>query len=340
MQITALEQAGAPERMGDRSVSRLTEVRAILADDLAWIEKELVAHAGRGLEPATHAACHLLRAGGKRVRPIAVLLSAACFGSVGTVARELAVVAELVHLATLLHDDVVDDGQERRGQTTARRVWGNAVSVLAGDLLLTHSLERTSAVAPGDTLRDLITTLRVLVDGEVVQLRGRSHVDITEETYFRIVRDKTASLFAWATRAGARSAGAPEHAVQGLGTFGLELGLAFQLVDDVLDYAGDPKETGKNLFADLREGKMTLPLILAIGRSPGLMKSVEALRAGDESAAQELVTAVHHSGACQQTRRWALDHTERALRALDVVPPSAPKTMLSHVATDMVARVS
>src|SRR5262249_53591947 len=161
---------------------------------------------------------------------------------------ELAVVAELIHLATLLHDDVIDDGQERRGLPTSRRLWGNAVSVLAGDLLLTHALERTSGVGDREVLADLFRTLRTLVDGEVVQLRGRTRVDVTEATYFRIVRDKTASLFAWAARAGARVAGAPPRVVEALGDFGVHLGVAFQLVDDALDYAGDSAATGKTLY--------------------------------------------------------------------------------------------
>jgi octaprenyl-diphosphate synthase len=264
--VASLRETGTPERAGERIARRLADVHAILAEDMAFVDGELARATKEGRSPATDSASHLLSAGGKRVRPLTVLLSAACFGDIQPAARELAVVAELVHLATLLHDDVIDDGQERRGTPTSRRLWGNAVSVLAGDLLLTHALERTSATAQPEVLSDLFATLRALVDGEVVQLRGRTALEVSEAAYFQIVRDKTASLFAWAARAGARAAAAPREAVTALGEFGAHLGVAFQLVDDVLDYAGSPKETGKAVHADLREGKLTLPLIRAVAR--------------------------------------------------------------------------
>ena len=225
----------AAQRAGGRAAGRLAEVQAILGTDVAAVDAELARMTRAGLAPATDSAVHLLEAGGKRVRPLTVLLSAACFGAPPVAARDLAVVAELVHLATLLHDDVIDEGQERRGRPTPRRIWGNAVSVLAGDLLLTHALERTATVAPKPVLLDLFATLRRLVDGEVVQLRGRMHLDPREDVYFQIVRDKTASLFAWAARARAAIAGAPADAAAALGEFGAHVGVAFQLVDDVLD---------------------------------------------------------------------------------------------------------
>jgi octaprenyl-diphosphate synthase len=257
--VALLRDAATAERAGARAAERIAQVHALLGDDMAVVDRELTRLTRDGLSPATDSAAHLLEAGGKRVRPLTVLLSAACFGPVPAAARDLAVVAEMIHLATLLHDDVVDDGHERRGRTTPRRIWGNAVSVLAGDLLLTHALERTAAAAPGGVLADLFATLRRLVDGEVVQLRGRARLDVREEVYFRIVHDKTASLFAWAARAGAAAAGAPAEAVSALGEFGARVGVAFQLVDDVLDYDGDPRATGKALLGDLLEASSRCP---------------------------------------------------------------------------------
>ncbi len=234
----------------------MAEVHALLSEDMGVVDWELARLAREGASPGTDSATHLLEGGGKRIRPLTVLLSAACFGPVPAPARDLAVVAELVHLATLLHDDVVDDGMERRGRPTPRRIWGNAVSVLAGDLLLTHALERTAACAPGPVLSDLFATLRRLVDGEIVQLRGRTDLDVREEVYFRVVRDKTASLFAWAARAGAATVpNAPADAMAALGEFGTRVGVAFQLVDDVLDYQGDPGSTGKALLGDSGRGQ-------------------------------------------------------------------------------------
>ncbi len=330
----------AAERAAGRAPERLEQVRAVLDDDLVAVESELSRLTREGVSPATDAATHLLEAGGKRVRPLTVLLSAACFGKSPPSVRDLAISAELVHLATLLHDDVIDDGQERRGRPTSRRVWGNAVSVLAGDLLLTHALERTAAVAPPAVLADLFATLRRLVDGEVIQLRGRTELDVREETYFRVVRDKTASLFAWAGRAGALAAGADATAAAALGEFAERVGIAFQLVDDVLDYAGDPSTTGKTLLGDLGEGKITLPLIRAVAERPALLREVEAVRRGDERAAQRVAEAVTASHACDSVRSLARHETSGALEALEGLAPSAARDMLGAIARQLTSRAA
>jgi octaprenyl-diphosphate synthase len=337
--VALLREAATANRAGARAEARIAQVHALLAGDMAAVDAELTRLTREGQAPATDSATHLLEAGGKRVRPLTVLLSAACFGAIPPCARDLAVVAELVHLATLLHDDVIDDGHERRGKATSRRIWGNAVSVLAGDLLLTHALERTAAVSPPATLADLFATLRRLVDGEVVQLRGRTALDVREEVYFRIVHDKTASLFAWAGRAGATVAGAPAAAVTALGDFGAHVGVAFQLVDDVLDYAGDPRETGKALLGDLAEGKVTLPLVRAVAAQPALSPDVGAARGGDRRAAARVAEAVRASGACDAVREMARVETERALAALGAVPEGPARELLASIAGELAARV-
>jgi octaprenyl-diphosphate synthase len=338
--VALLREAATVERAGPRAAQRIAEVHALLGEDMAVVDRELARMTREGVSPATDSATHLLEAGGKRVRPLTVMLSAACFGAVPAGAREVAVAAELVHLATLLHDDVVDDGQERRGRPAPRRIWGNAVSVLAGDLLLTHALERTAAAAPPAVLADLFATLRQLVDGEVVQLRGRTRLELREDVYFRIVRDKTASLFAWAARAGATTAGAPRAAVAALGEFGARIGVAFQLVDDVLDYAGDPRVTGKAVLGDLLEGKLTLPLLRTLSARPSLQRDVDAVRAGDESAAGRVADAVRASGACDGVRALALEETAAATRALGVVPAGPARELLASIATELTARAA
>ncbi len=320
-----------------RVEARFSAIQAIFGTELAYIDAELRAAAAGGEKPATEAALHLVRAGGKRVRPLTVLLSAACFGPVPEAARELAVVAELVHSATLLHDDVIDDSRERRGEQAARQVWGNAVSVLAGDLLLTHALERTWRAAP-PALSELLLTLRRLVDGEVVQLRGRARLDPSEATYFRILEDKTASLFGWAARAGAIVAGAPPTELAALGVFGERMGVAFQLIDDALDYAGDSSETGKALLSDLGEGKVTLPLVLALARNASLSSALAAATSGDRIAAEALGERVRDMGVCDEVRRRAAKETERALSALAEVRPSPAREMLRMLATELTAR--
>ena len=321
---------------GERAERRLLELQALFTEDLAWVERGLASAAENGPRPATDAARHLLERGGKRVRPLSLLLSAACFGGLSDTARDLAVVAELVHTATLLHDDVIDDGTERRGAEASRVLWGNGVSVLAGDLLLVHALDRTSRAAP-EIMPDLILTLRRLVEGEILQLRGRVELDLSETTYERILRDKTASLFAWASRTGARVAGADPRSELALAHFGEELGIAFQLVDDVLDYSGE--RVGKNLFADLRDGKVTLPLVLAVAKDPDLRAPLGRIFAGDREPVAAVSRAVVESGACSEARRRAHEHTKKAVLALDAVAMSPGRALLTGVAEALSARV-
>jgi octaprenyl-diphosphate synthase len=338
--VAQLRHTATAERVGSLASRRLADVHAVLAQEMAWVDGELRRIASIGLTPATDSARHLLEAGGKRVRPLALLLSAACFGAIPESAWHLATVAELVHLATLLHDDVIDDAPERRGKPTSRTLWGNAVSVLAGDLLLTHALERTSAVAPKAVLDELFATLRRLVDGEVVQLRGRTEVDLRPATYFAIVRDKTASLFVWATRTGGSVAGAARDKVDALGSFGQHMGVAFQLVDDLLDYAGDAVETGKAIHADLGEGKLTLPLLMAIEREPSLALDLDAARMLDVGASARLVAAVHAHGTCEEVRELARAETEQALEALAILPTSSARDLLAAIAAELIARAA
>ena len=338
-QMEALRATATVDRVGERTARRIADAHSLVGADMAWVETELARAALEGATPGTLASAHLLGAGGKRVRPLAVLLSASCFGEAPPAAREVAVVAELVHAATLLHDDVIDDADERRGRPASRRVWGNAVSVLAGDLLLTHALERTLHAAPA-LLPALVSTLRRLVDGEIVQLRGRTLVDLAEATYFSVVRDKTSSLFSWAARAGAQVGGAPADAADALGEYGAHLGVAFQLVDDALDYSGDRSATGKALFGDLREGKVTLPLVRAIAAIPSLAADVEGARAGDEGASRRLLAGVLETRACDEVRALARVETDRALQALTRVPAGPARELLACVAGELAARAA
>ena len=337
--ITALQETAVPERVGDRSASRLADVRALITRDMADVEALIGKHVEAGVVPATDSAWHLFEAGGKRVRPMALLLAHACWSPVDDKARGLGAAAELVHMATLLHDDVIDDGDHRRGRPTSRRIWGNAVSVLAGDLLLVEALRLGSCAAPA-TWQELIATLGLLVDGEVVQLRGRLAVSLDEATYFDIVRGKTASLFEWALRAGAREGGAPDAAVEALGNFGRHIGVAFQLVDDVLDYDGDAAATGKSMLADLGEGKVTLPLIRAAALDLEAIASLVAeVRSGNADAAARLGARVRASGACERVRDLAREETSRALGCLQIVPECRSREVLADVARGLAARV-
>jgi octaprenyl-diphosphate synthase len=343
--LPILHETALPERAGELPAARVADVRALVARELAEIEELARTRIAQGVSPGKESARHLFDAGGKRVRPLGLLLATACFGTIGARSRDLGAAAELVHMATLLHDDVIDDGDQRRGLPTSRRLWGNAVSVLAGDMLLVEALRLASAgasTADEPTWKELVTTLGRLVDGEIVQLRGRSLVSLEEATYFEIVRGKTASLFEWALRAGARAGGASAPAIDALGRFGASVGVAFQLVDDLLDYAGDAGSTGKALFADLAEGKVTLPLIYA-GEAGGASRAtalVGRVRGGDEGAARELGQFVRESGACERVRVLARAETDRALVELAVVPQCAAREALADVARELAARAS
>jgi octaprenyl-diphosphate synthase len=325
------------KHVGDsRLDTRLIRVQELLGDDMVWVEKALENASEHVDAPASSAIAHLISGGGKRIRPLAVLLSAACSGSVTHAVRQLAAVVELIHTATLLHDDVIDEGLERRGAPTARRIWGNAASVLAGDSLLVHSLESLHQFAP-HLLGALLGTLHRLVAGEVVQLRNRSDLDLSITGYERVLRDKTASLFQFATSAGAQLGGATLLQEQALGEFGERLGMAFQLVDDVLDYVG--VDTGKTIGADLLEGKVTLPLVYAVQRNPALLHLVAEVRVRAEPALVEKLRAeVVATDACNAVRERARAETEGAVSAIGIIPDSSAKRLLIGVSEQLVSR--
>ncbi len=336
--VSALRSGGEARGGGDLLQTRLVDVQVFLSQDLAQVEEAIRTTLKDGPEPAVSAAEHLVARGGKRVRPLALLLAARCFSStIESRFYQLAAVVELVHSATLLHDDVIDEGDERRGAPTSRKLHGNGVSVLSGDLLLVNALDRTRQAAP-ELLGELIQTLRSLVDGEIIQLRGRTELDVTEETYEAVLRNKTASLFAFAARAGAQMAGADSKAQEALASYGDSLGIAFQLVDDVIDYEGE--QSGKTLFADLLEGKLTLPLVLAIQKDPELEALVARIHQGDEAVVAEVSRRVIQSGSCEVVRARALDYTERAVRSLDQLPASPARELLRVVAREMTRRVN
>jgi octaprenyl-diphosphate synthase len=333
--VGSLSTTASARVQDPRLGARLADIQALLGDSMTEVERGLSESGTRGPAPGRTAAAHLLGLGGKRIRPLALLASASCFGPVPPAAIEMAVVAELIHSATLLHDDVLDDGMERRGAPAARRVWGNAVSVLGGDLLLVDALQRAERHAP-EVLPTLLGTLRQLVDGEITQLAGRRTLDPSREVYDRILVGKTASLFGWATRTGARLGGASADEQDRFAAFGELLGMAFQLVDDTLDYASDATE--KTCLADLREGKLTLPLVLALERDPGLMEPVLAVHAGRDAPLEEIRGRVLESGACEEVRALSDEYTARAIQVLQQSAPSRGRDLLEAIAIELSRR--
>ncbi|HKU41288.1 MAG TPA: polyprenyl synthetase family protein [Polyangiales bacterium] len=317
----------------------LLEIQGLLAESLPELERVLARVAGAGPEPLPASAGQLVLAGGKRVRPVATLLTTLACGGDAARAIPLAASVELIHSATLLHDDVIDEGEERRGRPASRVLWGNLVSVLSGDLLLTSALELVHAAGVPGAMTDTLATMQRLIGGEVAQLKARGRLDLGTEGYLEIVRGKTASLFANACRAGARVAGAPEATIDAVGRFGERVGIAFQIVDDVLDLEGIPHEVGKRLGHDLAEGKTTLPLALALQSDAAALRPLLiTARAGDTLAAARVSQAPSVRRACGQAREFALRETELGMTELDVLPPSAARELLAQLVRGLIQR--
>lgn len=288
---------------------------------------------------------HLVSLGGKRLRPMCVALASRLGSGFGNEARAMGVAVELVHCATLLHDDVIDLGDERRGSPSARTVYGNAASIFAGDWLLIESLKRVREANVPGVLARLLDVIDEMISAEAIQLENRACVDIGRENYFRVAEGKTAALFRWAMFAGGRAGGLDLATCTLLEQYGLHLGVAFQLVDDALDYSGS-EQTGKLPFADLREGKMTYPAIVAIERDPSLRPILEEIIAGPNgsgftAAAQAaLLEGLRRVGALEETRNLALERARLANEALSTLPESRGRSALLTVAATMVHRES
>ncbi len=336
-----LEDAARRGARPEKAQAALAQVPRLF-EDLGALEAQLTHATADADSTLQSAARHLVAAGGKRIRPTVSLLSCgACGGSMAD-AVPFGVAAELTHSATLLHDDVIDDGPVRRGMPASRVIWGNTVSVLAGDWLLTRALEITSAhPAAAHALPALLATMRRLVEGEVKQLSLRGGFRATERDYFQVIEGKTASLFGWACAAGGWAAGAAGDVPAALARFGEGIGTAFQLVDDALDYAADPEKLGKRLGADLVEGKATLPLIRALEAEPALRDRLAPIADGADPTDEtclEVIAAVKRTGGVEAARALAREHTRVALDALGSVPDGIHRRALVESAVMLTER--
>ncbi len=288
---------------------------------------------------------HLISAGGKRLRPLLTLASARlCGGSAGDGAAKLAAAVEFIHTATLLHDDVVDGSEMRRGRTAAHLIWGSAQSVLVGDFLFSRAFELMVETGSLRALGILSRASSVIAEGEVLQLTRAHDLRLSQSVYLEIITAKTAELFAAAAESGAVAAGADDLRAAALRSFGLNLGLAFQLVDDALDYGGQSEVLGKNAGDDFREGKATLPLLLAIARTAGREDAFwdrtlvrREISDADFRRAREIVLG---SGAVQSTLDLAGDYADAAKDALSAFPASDWRTALERLADFAVSRTA
>jgi octaprenyl-diphosphate synthase len=283
---------------------------------------------------------YIISAGGKRIRPVLVLLLANAYGYRGAAHHELAAVVEFIHTATLLHDDVVDESSMRRGRQTANALFGNAASVLVGDFLYSRSFQMMVSLDNMRVMRILSDATNVIAEGEVLQLLNMHDPDVTEDSYLKVIRSKTAKLFEAAAELGALVAGATDAQIAQAGEYGRSLGTAFQLIDDVLDYAGDAAEIGKNVGDDLREGKPTLPLIWLMEH--GTPQERELVRScieqGDEQHFDAVLAAVTSSGALAYTRAQAEAAAARAKAAITDLPESEYKRSLLQLCSFAVDR--
>lgn len=330
------------ERATPRMSEKLTDIRALLEDDLGSIDEEL-----RQIEykrtPLHESAKHLVSGGGKRIRPMCVALAARAGSGFDRNARELAVAAELVHSATLLHDDVVDLGEKRRGSPTARAIYGNAASIFAGDWLLVEALLRIRRTGFGDVLDSALGVLTEMLEAESLQLARRGRVDVSMDDYMRVVRGKTASLFRWSLHAGARAGGLSDDHANALATYGDKLGVAFQMIDDVLDVDGDVDLLGKEVLQDLREGKMTYPVLIALHRDPELAQRLQGAIDGDSLDADTrayAVASIKRWEGAALAKQAATSLVDDAVRCLETLPESMERQALTAVAHAVVARRS
>ncbi|HTA65528.1 MAG TPA: polyprenyl synthetase family protein, partial [Xanthomonadaceae bacterium] len=283
---------------GSQPDTGLRAIQALVAEDMAAVDALIRRRLASDVVLVNQIGEHIVTAGGKRLRPMLALLAARAMGYRGDEHHQLAAIIEFIHTATLLHDDVVDESDLRRGRKTANALWGNAPSVLVGDFLYSRSFQLMVELERPQVMRVLADTTNAIAEGEVLQLLHVRNPDTDEAAYTQVIERKTAVLFAAATRLGALLAGADAAAQQALHDYGLELGFAFQIADDVLDYTADSEALGKNLGDDLAEGKATLPLIHALAHANPA--TVPALRAaiveGDVDAMPVILRAIRDSG--------------------------------------------
>lgn len=315
-------------------------LRACVADEFAQVNQLIIDQLHSDVDMVENIGHYIVDAGGKRMRPLLALLSARALGECSVDHVRFAAVVEFIHTATLLHDDVVDVSKLRRGRITANEQFGNAPSVLVGDFIYTRAFQLMVQLDNLELLRYMADTTNSIAEGEVLQLVRAGDPSVNEGQYLEVITRKTAVLFASACHCAALVSRADNETADQLGNFGLNLGIAFQMIDDVLDYSGDAVTIGKNVGDDLREGKVTLPLIHAMKHGSDVDRELIARailqRSNEELAA--VVEAVQRSGGIDYTRERARQHRDEALASLRVLPQNAGTEALRTLAAMAVDR--
>ena len=313
-----------------------------LAADMARVDLVIAERLHSRVALINQISNYIVSAGGKRIRPRLVLMFAGALGFTGAERHTLAAIVEFIHTATLLHDDVVDESSLRRGRSTANAVFGNAASVLVGDFLYSRAFQMMVSMNNLRVLDVLADATNVIAEGEVLQLLNLHDADLAVDDYLRVIRYKTAKLFEASARLGAVLAGASPAIEEACADYGRALGTAFQLVDDLLDYDGETHELGKNVGDDLREGKPTLPLLLALARGNEHERSVvrHAIEHGEVARLDEVVAIVRRTGALEAARQLARDESALARESLGVLPASPEREALLDLCARSVDRSS
>ena len=315
-------------------------IRDFIAADMRAVDAVIRSRLTSEVALVRRVADYIVGSGGKRLRPALVILCAGAFGYQGKHHHQLAAVVEFIHTATLLHDDVVDASELRRGRPTANALFGNAASVLVGDFIYSRAFQMMVEVESMRVMQVLAEATNVIAEGEVLQLMNCHNPGIDEHEYLQVIRYKTAKLFEAASRLGAILGGAPPEQEAAMASYGTHLGTAFQLIDDVLDYSGDHTATGKNVGDDLAEGKTTLPLIFAIkhGTSEEAALIRKAIEEGGLGGLKQVIAAIRRTGALDYTRRQAEAEARTASAALAGLPNSKPRDYLLQLADFAVTR--
>lgn len=318
----------------------LESLQTFLADDMHAVDHVIRERLYSDVALIRQVSEYIINSGGKRLRPALVLLSAGCLGYQGAAHHELAAVVEFIHTATLLHDDVVDESDLRRGRQTANALFGDAASVLVGDFLYSRAFQMMVGVNNMEVMQILSDATNTIAEGEVLQLLNCHDPDINEESYLRVIRYKTAKLFEAAGRLGAVIGGGSDAQKHALALYGMHLGTAFQLIDDVLDYSGDFLKTGKNIGDDLAEGKPTLPLLYAMKHgTPEQATSIRhAIEHGGLTEFQSVLAAIKDTRALQYTRLQAQREIKIASEAIFDLPDSKFKSALLQLAVFAIDR--
>ena len=323
-----------------RPALALSQIQTLAQPVMTAIDALIRARLASDVVLINQIADHIVSAGGKRLRPMLVALAGRACGRVTGEHHQLAAIIEFIHTSTLLHDDVVDQSEQRRGRSTANALWVNAPSVLVGDFLYSRSFQLMVELDRMEVMRILADTTNRIAEGEVLQLLHVHNPDTDEAAYLQVIERKTAVLFAAGTQLGALAAGAGAALQLQLFDYGMNLGLAFQIADDVLDYTADAAELGKNLGDDLSEGKATLPLIHAIANcDPATATRLrDIVEQGDGSAMPDVLAAIHASGGLEYSRAMALRHARAAVQALEGIEETEALAALRGLARYAVQR--